>query len=327
MFTNRSTSGLFTTSLLSASFLQVWSHRAVLTGFFSHQHFFIVSKKTWGILFFFRLALNVDAFSVYINGFILKQRGLKELFFSSVVSLLSGFWAERGSETSLSAEASEFSLGCTCFCFGAFTGPSLCSVIFLKMSHVTGRGAGAHRLYVKMAACCLHCPNKTASHHQIISRRRQPPPPLRKPPPLTPTTEPLAAIVLLFPPQEILKSWAWVQTRGLHACFEKNTLQQWLAAGRIFWPCGSLHIIDLAFVLPDLTPAAHNVQYIKRRQQTNTSRHRRPGPLSEQRRPSGWSCDLWFPLRWILVDFNILNMEEILRWRPHNEVRFRMFTI
>lgn len=36
------------------------------------------------------------------------------------------------------------------------------------------------------------------------------------------TTEPLAAIVLLIPPQEILKSWAWVQKRGLHACFEKK---------------------------------------------------------------------------------------------------------
>lgn len=55
------------------------------------------------------------------------------------------------------------------------------------------------------------------------------------------------------------------------------------------------HIIDLAFVLVDSTPVAHNVKCIKHRQETGcleVGLHQRPGPLSEQRLPSGPSCDL-----------------------------------
>lgn len=82
------------------------------------------------------------------------------------------------------------------------------------------------------------------------------------------TAEPLAAIVLLIPPQETL-SRAWVQTRGSPACFEKKKHPSTMTGpGPSLWPGGSLHIIDLAFVLVDLTPVAHNVQYIKLRQQT-----------------------------------------------------------
>lgn len=101
----------------------------------------------------------------------------------------------------------------------------------------------AHRLYVKMAACCLHfvqtkllCIIKLFHNEARFLRNA----------PFALTTEPLAAIVLLFPPREILKTWAWVQTRGLHACFERNTLPTMAGSGpslltlRItshYWPC------------------------------------------------------------------------------------------
>lgn len=61
-----------------------------------------------------------------------------------------------------------------------------------------------------------------------------------------PTTDPLAAIVLLFPAQETLKSRARVQTRGLHACFEKKHPfnNGWRRAEpltrqitSLYWPC------------------------------------------------------------------------------------------
>lgn len=49
---------------------------------------------------------------------------------------------------------------------------------------------------------------------------------------------------------------------------KKTPLRQWLEPGQVFWPGRSLHVIDLAFVLADLTPVAHKLQYIKHRQQT-----------------------------------------------------------
>lgn len=68
----------------------------------------------------------------------------------------------------------------------------------------------------------------------------------------------------------------------------KTPLQQWLEPDQVFWPGRSLHIIELAFVLPDSTPVVHIVQYIKCRQQSPAE----AGLLSEQRLPSGRSCDL-----------------------------------
>lgn len=150
--------------------------------------------------------------------------------------------------------------------------------------------------------------------------------------PLSRTTEPLAAIVLLFPPQEILKSWAWVQTRGI-ACLlwkkKKTRLPQWLAADQVLWPSWSLHFIDLAFVLVDLTPAAHNVQYIKRRQRTNSPRGQSPSEARPAVRaaPGVWT-KLWslsgFTFRQILLSCNILNVEHILLQWQHNEVWVRI---
>lgn len=150
------------------------------------------------------------------------------------------------------------------------------------------------------------------------------------------TTGPLAAIVLLFPPQEILKSWAWVQTRGLHACFEKNTPSTMAGTRPSLWPCRSLHIIDLVFVLADLTPVAHNVQYIKHRQQTNSPWGQ---ALSEARpavraAPAVWA-KLWSLSRFTLWEIfgpdllycNVLNMEHILLQCQHNEVWVTMGSV
>lgn len=61
--------------------------------------------------------------------------------------------------------------------------------------------------------------------------------------------------------------------KGLYTCSKflrggREGFLQWLEPGQVLLPGRSPHIIDLAFVL---TPLAHNVQYIKLRQQTNSS--------------------------------------------------------
>lgn len=154
------------------------------------------------------------------------------------------------------------------------------------------RGVQRHRLYIKMAACCLHfvqtkllCIIKLFHNEARFLRN-------------TPSRWPPSHLLLLsycFLHGKYSRLERECRRGDCMLALKETPFQQWLAEGLVFWPCRSLHIIDLAFVLPDLTPAAHNVQYIKRRHiQTvyEASLHRRPGPLSEQRRPSGWSCDL-----------------------------------